>query len=342
MDWATRFVFVAAVISAFACTQATAQDAGALMPPSLKAAVTVTGEIVRIGDLVEHAGVAANVAVFRAPDLGQTGTVPAARVIEALRSHDVIGIETHGLNEVAVTRASRAITPEHIESRIVRALAGKHGFGEARDITVTLDGEARSLHVEAVATSDPEIARLSFDRRTRRFDVVFEIPGSAVAKKYPLRFTGSAADTAETAVIVRPLARGDVVRAADIAIEKRPRAEVSSDVLRGPQAIIGLAAKRALTAGQIVRSSDLMKPEYVVRNETVTIVYQVPGVLLTLRGKALESGTEGDIVSVLNVQSKRTIQGIVTAPGRVTVAGLKPQLAANISANPSKLESAAR
>jgi flagellar basal body P-ring formation protein FlgA len=50
------------------------------------------------------------------------------------------------------------------------------------------------------------------------------------------------------------------------------------------------------------------------------LTYEVPGIVLTMRGKALESGAEGDLVSVLNVNSKRTIQGIVTGPGRVTVA----------------------
>ena len=39
----------------------------------------ITGDIVRIGDLVENAGIVAEVPIFRAPDLGQTGTVSAAR-----------------------------------------------------------------------------------------------------------------------------------------------------------------------------------------------------------------------------------------------------------------------
>ena len=52
--------------------------------PMLKPAVTVVGEIVRIGDLVENAGAAAQIAIFRAPDLGQTGRVSVARVIEAV------------------------------------------------------------------------------------------------------------------------------------------------------------------------------------------------------------------------------------------------------------------
>ena len=45
--------------------------------PALKREVIVTGELVRIGDLVENAGAVAEVAIFRAPDLGQTGGVPA-------------------------------------------------------------------------------------------------------------------------------------------------------------------------------------------------------------------------------------------------------------------------
>ena len=60
--------------------RAAAQGAGR---PSL-------GEIVRIGDLVENAGAAADVPMFRAPDLGQTGAVPVARVADAraaLRHH---------------------------------------------------------------------------------------------------------------------------------------------------------------------------------------------------------------------------------------------------------------
>ena len=58
--------------------------------PRLKELVTVSSEIVRIGDLVENAGIAADVPVFRAPDLGQTGAVPISRDrrrAAALRHH---------------------------------------------------------------------------------------------------------------------------------------------------------------------------------------------------------------------------------------------------------------
>src|SRR5882757_4912428 len=94
------------MIPAAAAAQ-TADDAP--LAPSLKQNVIVTSDIVRIGDLIENAGVAAQVAVFRAPDLGATGTVAVQRIVEAVRAHDVFAINTRGLKEITVTRASRNI-----------------------------------------------------------------------------------------------------------------------------------------------------------------------------------------------------------------------------------------
>ena len=75
--------------------------------PRLKELVTVTSEIVRIGDLIENAGPAADVPIFRAPDLGQTGAVQVARIAEALRPYDITGLDTGGLTEVDFTMAER-------------------------------------------------------------------------------------------------------------------------------------------------------------------------------------------------------------------------------------------
>src|SRR5574340_537385 len=77
--------------------------------PKLKASAIVTGDIVRIGDLVENAGIVAKVPIFRAPDLGYSGTVSAEAVVEAVRPHALIGLDTGGVEGVVVTRASRMI-----------------------------------------------------------------------------------------------------------------------------------------------------------------------------------------------------------------------------------------
>src|SRR5450631_1973996 len=139
-----------------AAAQIPATEAG----PSLKPAATVMGDIVRIGDLVENAGAVADVPIFRAPDLGQTGTVPVASVLEAVRGHHLIGLDTRGLTEVAVTHAARAITAKDVEARILLALAGKYGLPDSSNLAVVLDNDVRTIEVEATATHELAVAHL--------------------------------------------------------------------------------------------------------------------------------------------------------------------------------------
>jgi flagellar basal body P-ring formation protein FlgA len=287
--------------------------------PTRNAEATVIGDVVRIGDLVENAGEAAEVAIFRAPDIGQTGMVPASRVLEAVLPHRVLGLDTRGLAEVVVTRASRPITSKDIEARILRALAGQSGLPDADSLTVTFDNEIRPMQVEAAIAAELRIVRLGFDPRSGRFDISLELPGSAITRKLPMRFTGSIGETFEALVPTRAIAQGEVVRASDLVLARRPKSEAASNVIRETEQAVGMVAKRALRAGQVIRQSDFARQELVARNEAVTISYEVPGVTLSIRGQALEPGGQGDLINVLNVQSKKTLQATVTGRGRVSV-----------------------
>jgi flagella basal body P-ring formation protein FlgA len=295
---------------------AAAQYTGSIPYARLKANVTVSGEIVRIGDLVENAGLAGNTPIFRAPDLGQTGAVPARQVLDAVRAHGLISVDVRGLNEVSVTRASRMVAADDIEARIVRALTGRYNLGSAENLKVTFERELRPIYLDPSATADLSLARLNYDTYNRRFEAVFEL---ATGGRAQWRFSGTAVETMEAAVLMRPLARGEVVKAGDVTIERRPKAEFTAEAPAPPAEVVGLAARRAVRAGQPLRNADLMKPELVHRNDVVTLHYEAPGIVLSMRGRAVEGGTLGDTVSVLNEQSKRTIQGVVTGPGHVTV-----------------------
>ena len=301
--------------------------------PRLKAQATVTGSIVRIGDLVENAGIIAKVPIFRAPDLGATGTVPAEAVVEAVRQYQLIGLDTGDVSEVVVTRASRTIPAKDIEERVAQALAAQYALGPVKDIVVHFDRELRAIQVEPSADGDPRVAYLNFDARSGRFDATLDMPTGATARGL-LRLSGQAAATAEVVTLVRPLDRGEVLKNADLVVERRPRAEIGRDVVTNIELALGQAARVQLRAGQPLRSTDLMKPEVVQHNDAVTLIYQMPGIRLTVRGKATEGGAEGDMIGVLNEQSKRTVQGVVVGPGRVLVSTAVPQLAANLPLSP--------
>src|SRR3954470_3580114 len=179
--------------------------------PRLKTEVTVADDVVRIGDLIENAGIAANTPIFRAPDLGQRGAVPARAVIDAVRRHGLIAVDTRGLSEISVTHASQTIAADDIEQRIAAALAARYKLGTAENIKILFDREVRPIQRALNASAELAIARVSYDASSRRFDVSFEIP----AERQAWRYTGSAVETVEVAVVTRVLNRGDLVKASD-------------------------------------------------------------------------------------------------------------------------------
>ncbi|HZS63847.1 MAG TPA: flagellar basal body P-ring formation chaperone FlgA [Xanthobacteraceae bacterium] len=308
---------------------ALAQTTGSLGPssPVLKSSITVASDIVRIGDFIDNAGAAAAIPIFRAPDLGATGAVPAARVLEAARAHGLLGVETAGISEVRVTRASRAVTAREIEAQIAQAVAEQRGIGDAGQIAVKLDRPAHTVQVEPAVTAPLRVLRLSDDARSGNFDIVLDLPGNETARGWPLHFTGSAVEMVPTALLTRPVSRGEVLHSTDIVLAQRPKGEAGTDFIDKAEIAVGLAVRRGLGAGQVLRRGDLMKPDLIARNDIVTLVFQMPGIVLTSRGKALDSGAQGDTVAVINTQSNRRVQGTVTAAGTVLVAAMTPQFA---------------
>ncbi len=317
-----RIVVVAASVILIATALANAQEAR----PALRAEAIVTGGLVRIGDLVENAGIVANVPVFRAPALGETGNVPAAQVLEALRAHSLIGLEAGALTHVAVTRASRAIPPQDIEALLTGALAKEHNLGDAKDISLSFDRPLRTVHVEPSFTEPARIAQLRYDQRSGRFDAMIEIAGVTANA----RLFGSAFATTEVVTLTRSLARGEIIKAGDIAVQRVSRVRLSSDTITDPEQAIGMAPRASASPDRPLRAAELMKPEIVQRGEHVTITYQVPGVMLSVRGKATEGGALGDSIDVVNVQSNRTLRGTITARGEVAVISMRPRRIASV------------
>lgn len=323
------FLAMCLTIGALA-TPALAQTADKANPerPTLKPEAIIDGDIVRIGDLVDHAGIVASVPIFRSPDLGYTGTVSAEAVLEAVRNHALIGVDTAGIREVVVTRATRTIPAKTIQEMIAQFLAARYDLGPSKDVVVNFSRDMHSLYVEPSARGEPRIAHIDFDLRSGRFDASIEIP-MGTGKRSVMRLAGRAIATVEVATVTRTIDRGTILKEADILMERRARSEVGRDLVTNHADVVGQAARNSLQPGRVLRTADLMKPDLVQRNESVTLVYEVPGIVLTVRGKAIDGGAEGDTISVLNEQSKRTIQGVIIGPGRVAVANAIQRLAAN-------------
>jgi flagella basal body P-ring formation protein FlgA len=315
---ARSLLLAAAMLAATSVTAFAQVSEDAIAAPLLRANVTVESDVVRIGDMIDNAGTSALIAIYRAPDLGTTGSLPTAQVIAALQAHQVIGVDTRDIKAVSVTRLARTIEGKEIESQVAHALEHRNGLGDAANLSLTFDREVQDIRLEAWNTGAMQPVAVRHDPRNGRFDVSFEIANDNNNTRTKLRFTGIAIETVETAVLTRNVERNEVLKSADVATERRPKAEVAGDAAARNYAI-GMQMRKQLRAGQALKVADLAKPDLVQRDDNVTLVYESTGLYLTMRGKALEAGTEGDTVNVLNLQSKRTVSGLVIGRGQVAI-----------------------
>ena len=322
-----RSLLAAALLSATAAA-AFAQDRDDVIAvPVLRASVMVAGDVVRIGDVIDNAGTSAQIAIYRAPDLGTTGSLTTAQVLSALQAHQVIGVDTRDIKAVSVTRLSRTIEGKDIELGVARALEHRSGLGDAANLNLTFDRDVGDLRLDASNTGAMQPVSARYDARSGRFDVSFEIGNDANAAPTKLRFTGIAVETVEAAVLTRDVERSDVLKSSDVVVERRPKAVVGTDTATRDRAV-GMQMRKQLHAGQALKVSDLAKPDLVQRDDNVTLIYEATGLYLTIRGKAMESGTDGDVVNVLNLQSKRTVSGLVIGRDQVAISIATPRLPA--------------
>src|SRR3954471_596864 len=197
-----RSLLLATALLALCPAPSLAQSRDDVAAPVLRANVNVTGDLVRIGDVVDNAGSAAQIAIYRAPDLGTTGSLPTAQVLSVLRAHQVIGVDTKDLKAISVTRLARTLDARDIELQVARALERRNGLGDAANLSLTFDRDVQTLQLDASNSGALQPAAVRYDSRSGRFDVGFEI-ANANASPTKLRFTGTVIETVEAAVLAR-------------------------------------------------------------------------------------------------------------------------------------------
>ena len=123
-------------------------------------------------------------------------------------------------------------------------------------------------------------------------------------------------------VPVRDIARGEVLAGSDLSFGTVTGNALMSGIITSMDAVAGMEARRVLHAGQTLSAADLRRPIVVNKGQTVTMMFEAPGVELTAMGRAMSEGGIGDTVTVQNPASYRMISAVVAAPGTVRATGI--------------------
>jgi flagella basal body P-ring formation protein FlgA len=304
------------VVGLAALLGAIAQPAAAA---TLKSAVTVTAENVRLGDIFDDLDGATDGVIGRAPAPGRKQTLGPRRLKSIAHAH---GLEWNPIGRqarVVITRAGRLIDMDEIEIALRRALS-RNGLSKDHKIEIF----NREIRVMApVGAKEPyEIGNVRFDTGTGRFNASLIVSDNDEILKI-VGLNGRAYTVVEIPVLTRQMRSGDVIERSDIEWIAVRADEVNRNAVLDIDEIIGQSPRRQLPAGVPIRRNEIRPPIVVAQGSIVTLELRTEKMTLIARVQATENGATGPTIRVRNTRSKRTVEGVVVGPGRVVVPHIK-------------------
>lgn len=126
-------------------------------------------------------------------------------------------------------------------------------------------------------------------------------------------------DRRQVVVATRQLRPGDALGPNDIALREPPPGVYLRQPLRSIEDAVGTVVTQLTESGEVIEQSSVRPPAAVRRRERVRIVSRVGGVEVIAPGEPLRDGSIGDIIQVLCLTSRRTIDARVVGPNEVEV-----------------------
>ena len=116
--------------------------------------------------------------------------------------------------------------------------------------------------------------------------------------------------------VADPVAKGDILSESMLTLAYQDQTLIRGDYLTDPSALIGVRSKRELKPGQPIRLTQVC---VVCKGDQVTLSAENSSMQIKTMARALQDGSFGDMIRLVNTRSGRTVQGQVSAVGSVIV-----------------------
>lgn len=126
---------------------------------------------------------------------------------------------------------------------------------------------------------------------------------------------GATPVTADAVMASRVLPVRTIITAADVVQTKA----VAQGAVSELDEAIGREVLATLYPGRPIRAEQLGDPAIVERNQIVPLAVQLGSLSISTEGRALARGSAGEVIRVMNLQSRLTVSGRVQEDGSIRV-----------------------
>jgi flagellar basal body P-ring formation protein FlgA len=218
-----------------------------------------------------------------------------------------------GLTLPAGAPLTLSLTEELLSAALIAA-----GAGEALDLR--LEQPRLPLANQSAEATEIAVEALRYEPESGRFSALL-VGAVGGQVRFRLPAEGRAQELISLPVLVRPVAAGEVIAAADVDWMTATAGRLRPNSVTAATQLIGAEARRPLQPGRMLSVGDLQAPRLVLRGRAVQLIYARPGLKLSALGLAQTDGALGDLVRVVNADSRRQLQGVVIGPDRVAFGG---------------------
>ncbi len=142
--------------------------------------------------------------------------------------------------------------------------------------------------------------------------VVFRISSTRRDRPSGHRWVSAEVELLRPVVVpLRPLRRGHLFEASDLAVRTVPVIRSEEPYVDEPERLVGKRLTRSIGPGipitfEMVEAAPVIRP-----GDRVTLLVETPGLRIAILGRAKEEGFPGKTVAVMNLDSKKVVYGEV-------------------------------
>ena len=216
---------------------------------------------------------------------------------------------------VVVSRSAKQVPMNIIRNAVEKALEQNHVNDE---IEVEFNDRNLKILVPKNAEQAIRVLQSQLDQRTGRFEVVVNI-NSTANEDQNIILKGKAFAVIPMPVPNKHIGAGQLINKKDITWRKVRIKQQSFGVVGSMEQLLDHVAKRPLTAGRLIRMSDIRPQQLIKKGEFVTLHFKNKTMSLSTRGVSVEPGSRNQVIRVKNPRSKRIIEARVLGPNTAVV-----------------------
>jgi flagella basal body P-ring formation protein FlgA len=204
---------------------------------------------------------------------------------------------------VAEARYILTLGLEDISKAVAKEFAEQ---GIEENIELEIFGGKTAFVLENAENAKIMMSNMKIDEEQNRFEAKAEIFAD-----------GKLVDTTELVgryylvqkiwVPIRDIAKDELIKEEDLGLQDQRANRIKKESLIAKSDLIGKQALKLLKADKAVAKDDVCDEIIVKKGESVTVIYQHKGLQITAKMQALESGSKGQSIKVLNNKSDKEI-----------------------------------